>query len=67
LLDLGDTGRQDAGNLGGDLVLQRKEIGDQFVEPRGPEDLAFGIDELRTHPYAVAGAQGATFDLVAHG
>jgi hypothetical protein len=44
LLDLGDTGCQDAGNLRGDLVLQRKEIGDRFVEPRGPEDLAFGID-----------------------
>ncbi len=66
MLDLGDTGRQDAGNLCGDPVLQRKEIGDRLVEPRGPEDLAVGFDELRTHPHAVASTQDAAFDLVAH-
>ena len=55
-----------AGDLGGDLVLQGKQIGERLVETAGPEHAAFGIDELRRHPHAIAGLQDAAFDLVAH-
>jgi hypothetical protein len=66
LLKVGDAGRQDASNLAGDLVLQCKEIGNRLVKARRPEDLAFGIDELRTHPQPLTSALDAAFHLVAH-
>ena len=55
------------GNLRGDLVLHRKDIGKVAVVPLGPKMPAGGgFDQLCRHPHPVAGLAHAAFEDVAH-